>query len=69
MEQYERDSLPPARELENVWDLFIDENKKQVSLKSRICSTIKELHRYPSFHCITVLSLERLGLKRVFEYL
>ena len=55
----------PAKELEPVWNGFIAESRKRHSVNN----IIKDLYRYPYLHMITVLSLERAGIEKIFEYL
>jgi len=62
---FEEAGMAPARELEPVWDLFIEESRRRLS----VSYIIKELYQYPLLHRITVLNLERHGLERIFEYL
>lgn len=57
--------LPPANELEPVWDDMLNAGKRRDTLGQ----IVKELTELPRFDSITVLSLEHLGLKRIFEYL
>ena len=55
----------PAKELESVWDGFIEESRKRYS----VSIIIKDLYRYPHLHQITVLNIERAGLDKIFEFL
>lgn len=57
--------MPPARELEPVWDGFIEQSRRRFN----VANIIKELYKYPLLDRVTVLSLERHGLQRIFEYL
>ena len=64
-EPYGKVGMPPVIELEPVWGSFIEESRK----RRAVATIIRELYKYPLLDRITVLSLERHGLTRVFEYL
>ena len=57
--------MPPALELEPVWDQFIQRNHRRIF----VSKIIKQLCKYPLLDQITVLSLENHGFERIFEYL
>jgi len=56
---------PPAKELEDVWDMFIEESWRR-SLQMPL---IKELRNLSIFEKMTVLVLEKKGLEKIFQYL
>jgi len=56
---------PPARELEQVWDLFIEESRR----RKQTHNLVKQLSKYPLLEWITVLVLEHHGIEKIFEHL
>ena len=57
--------LPPAKELEKVWDGFLNESYRHTQLNP----LMKEMRQEPIFSEITVLSLENFNIEKIFEYL
>ena len=57
--------LPPAKELEKLWDGLLDKSYRHNLLNP----LMKEIRQQPIFSEITVLSLENLNIEKIFEFL
>ena len=57
--------LPPAKELDQVWDMFIEESWR----RHQVPKVMREIQKQPLFNRMTVLILERCNLETIFEYL
>ena len=58
-------SKAPAKELEGMWDIFFEIHQKS-KMPHRI---VRDLLKEPKFTKLTVISIEKKGIERIFEFL
>ena len=57
-------SKAPAKELEGMWDIFFEIHQKS-KMPHRI---VRDLLKEPKFTKLTVISIEKKGIERIFEF-